>query len=427
MLGFANRRPPPPEGSRLIAIKRGSELLAEHRARVDVIRSMIGVPEQHWRLLYQPLFAAYAEYAQGLPESATLENLKMGSLLQSALELVDLALKVRRGYVLPPGKEPEVVANEQDVWTYAVATAALLHGVSKILSELRVYLYGRDRVPLGVWNPWAGSLTQTGSVYYRTDRRHCAESRLPEAVTPLLAAYIVPNVGLRWLGNHDDALVAWLHAISGHAVGVSVVAKIVRQASDQAARTDSADIRVPAPDDGATDKQSNGATAETRISTAEADESPLMQTQPIQVGGMDDSDGLSIEPADLPTLPTADAACNDPGDAFVEWLAEGLTSGALPINSAKASVHVADSGLLLVSPAVFRAFAGENWRHVQKRFLKRKLTEKTADGENIFHYLLDSERGQRTIKGLLMGDAEEKLGVSLPQGNPRLSPKPAGR
>ena len=426
MLGRTKRQSASYETSGLTAIQRGSELLVEHRAKLESIRSIVGVPEQHWRLLYQPLFSAYAEYVQRMTPSGTPQDSKAVTLLRRALDVVDLALKVRRGRLLPLGEEPEIVANEQDVWTYAVATAGLLHDFGKALYEQRFRIYRRDCLPLGMWNPWVGPVTRTGSFYYRIDRRHSDEWRSVDAVTPLLVAHVVPKDGLRWLGGHDDVLENWIHAISGYAVGVSVIGEIVREASERAAGTTArGDSRTAAADVGASGRQSSGTTAENPISTGEIGESALRQTQPVQDGTIDDSDGRSCEPAYQSPLPTADAEPADPGEAFVEWLTDGLASGVLQVNSTKASVHVVDSGLLLVSPAVFRVFAGENWRHVQKRFLKRKLTERAANGENIFHYLLESERGERTIKGMLIRDPEEKLGVSLPEGNPRLSPKTA--
>ena len=94
------------------------------------------------------------------------------------------------------------------------------------------------------------------------------------------------------------------------------------------------------------------------------------------------------------------------------------------INTAKARVHVVEEGLLLVSPAVFRTFAGERWLNAQKRFLKRKMSEKTATGENIFHYIVNGQRGKKTIKGVLIRNPQEKLAVTLPEPNSILSPKP---
>ena len=113
----------------------------------------------------------------------------------------------------------------------------------------------------------------------------------------------------------------------------------------------------------------------------------------------------------------------DAGEPFLPWLVDGLSSGVLAINTAKAQVHVVDEGLLLVSPAIFRVFADEHWRDAQKHFLKRKLSDKTARGENVFHYAVDGDGDRKTIKGLLIRNPEAKLGIALPSANGLLSRK----
>ena len=113
----------------------------------------------------------------------------------------------------------------------------------------------------------------------------------------------------------------------------------------------------------------------------------------------------------------------DPAAAFISWLVDGIRSGALALNTPKARVHVVNEGLLLLSPAVFRAFAGDDWRTVQKRFLKQKLTEKTAEGENFFHYRMDTKRGKKPLKGMLIRNAETKLSLTLPAINQQIQRK----
>jgi hypothetical protein len=129
------------------------------------------------------------------------------------------------------------------------------------------------------------------------------------------------------------------------------------------------------------------------------------------------------DPAVVDASEPASANATDPGEPFLPWLIDGIENGALAINTAKAQVHVVDEGLLLVSPAIFRVFADEEWREAQKRFLKRKLSAKTARGENIFHYAVDGDAGTKTIKGLLIRNPEAKLGLELPSANGLLSPK----
>lgn len=428
MLGFARRSPFTPGPRGLLAVRRGSALLADHTRRLARIRSLVGVPARHWRLLYEALFVTYAEYVQQIPVPETSENVESGPLLRHALERVERALKVRRGYILPPGKEPEIVANEQDVWTYSVATAALLGGSGKVLLDQRVMLHDRDRRPVHVWNPWTGPITRTGSPYYRVDYRPSTHRALAHSAVPLLVTHILPADGLRWLASHEDALAMWLATISAHAPNPTVVNDIIRNASQASAAMPVPEDSVAAAPGGPTDdpeSESNGDSARPadRPLREHVTEAAQSETVVAESATIDPDDLIAIQKGSRGTAPSSDPHVDDPSEAFLQWLINGIVSGVLAINSAKAHLHVVDRGLLLASPAVFRAFARENWPDVQKRFLKRKLTEKTASGENIFQYWRVDERGRKTIKGMLMARPEERLGVPLPASDSRLVPK----
>lgn len=421
MLGFVKRQPVYAEPSGLLPIRCGNVLLAEHASRLARIRSMVGVPVQHWRLLYEALFAAYAEYVQKIPVPKSSHSVEPATQLRRALEAAELALKIRRGYVLPPGKEPEVVANEQDVWTYAVATATLLDGTAEALRNQQVTLYDRDRKSAGLWSPWTGSMIRSGNRYYRVEPRRSTASGLGRSALPLLVPYIVPQDGLRWLAGHEDALAAWLATIRGQAPDATPIADIIRKASQASDREPIAEVRET--EDARSELSGSAVDSGQRPPQAHSDAAAQPEFPAVQGTAVDDDP--IIDEGDRPeTVPTPDSRADDPGETFLHWLSNGIASGVLAVNSAKAHLHVVDAGLLLASPAAFRAFAGENWRDVQKRFLKRKLSAKTAGGENVFHYRHDSDRGRKTIKGILILNPEETLGVSLPAANPQLAPKP---
>ena len=92
MLGFAKRGSRGGENAVEQPVLRGKALLAEHRARLRSIRAIVGVPEQHWRWLYQALFVEFAETVQRLPASEAHHHCEAGGLLRHALEVVELAL-----------------------------------------------------------------------------------------------------------------------------------------------------------------------------------------------------------------------------------------------------------------------------------------------------------------------------------------------
>lgn len=542
MLGLTKRKTAQPDATGLMPVQRGSVLLAGHATTITSIRSIVGVPRQHWSALYQALFVAFADYVQGLPASEAHHHCEAGGLLRHALDVTELALKIRRGYVLPPGKEPEVVADEQDVWTYAVASAALLHDAGKPLVDQAVTLYGRDGLPLSVWSPWVGSMTGAGARHYRVDFRRGRQHRLHDAVTPLLVGHIMPEDGRRWLGCHHDALAAWLAAVNGHTVGAAIIAEIVSEADQLSVARDLSGERHQLPgahakplaerllvalrqllDSGALpiNRQGGAAFVDERyvwlvskrcldaireamqgqlgvpsrndrlmdelqqrgIAVATPDDRAVWTCE-VQVGSGADvwhqsltllcipidqvwpepearpppadvevtathAESSPQAPVDVPVstqthepavrtdageltadeLMSADdrSAVNkdivEPNADFLPWLIDGLTRGTLAINTAKARVHAVEEGLLLVSPAIFRAFANEQWQDAQKQFLKRKVNEKTANGENFFHYQVSNNDSTKTIKGVLIRDAEKVLGIQLPESNRHLSLK----
>jgi integrating conjugative element relaxase (TIGR03760 family) len=116
----------------------------------------------------------------------------------------------------------------------------------------------------------------------------------------------------------------------------------------------------------------------------------------------------------------------DAGEEFLSWLQAGLASGNIIINDVRARVHVVPEGVLIVSPAIFKDFANHStheWNHVQKRFQKLNLHEKTPQGTNIHSYRTTGGRKQSTVNGLLLRDHSVLFQTTIPHPNPHLSKK----
>ncbi len=141
--------------------------------------------------------------------------------------------------------------------------------------------------------------------------------------------------------------------------------------------------------------------------TAAAPPSPVDEPKPTlhqgdgQVTGMDPSE--------------------DAGERFLAWLKQSIENEAVPINTAKARIHVLPEGLALVSPRIFRDFDAANWGHAQKRFQKLKLHRKTPKDENIWTCRATGSRKQSILKVILIPDAVATLGVALPPPNPSIT------
>ena len=108
---------------------------------------------------------------------------------------------------------------------------------------------------------------------------------------------------------------------------------------------------------------------------------------------------------------------SDLGDQFIGWLRDNIQSARLEINTVNARLHVLEEGLALVSPRIFRDFAGPRWENAQRRFLKKRLHLKCHNGTNIWTCRVAKERKQSTIKVILLTEPETKLQCSLPPAN----------
>lgn len=222
----------------LLPVFAAAELLQPHQHTLAQIRQQVGIPLVHWEALYGSLIQRFAGFVQQLPASEAHHHRERGGLLKHALETTHKALSLRRGVLLPQGASAEALAEKQDVWTYATASAALLHDLGKPLVDQKVMLFAAGRRPLGAWNPLAGPIPTAAthySIQYVRGRRYRLHPRLP----PMLAHHVVPALGLEWLAQDLDVFEAWLATISGgDPEFAGTLGQIVKQADSLSAAAD---------------------------------------------------------------------------------------------------------------------------------------------------------------------------------------------
>src|SRR5690606_35520009 len=154
--------------------------------------------------------------------------------------------RLRRGYLLPPGATVEEQAEQQDVWTYAVATAAMLHDIAKPLADQRIQLFDRRGKATGEWNPWSGPMPED-ALYYKVGFRRKRQYRLHERAALLLAHHIVPADGMRWLTSNPELLQAWLAAVAHAETDAGPVGEIIAKADGMSVATDLAGVQGRMP------------------------------------------------------------------------------------------------------------------------------------------------------------------------------------
>ncbi|MED7666738.1 DNA-binding domain-containing protein [Pseudomonas moraviensis subsp. stanleyae] len=130
---------------------------------------------------------------------------------------------------------------------------------------------------------------------------------------------------------------------------------------------------------------------------------------------------------------TSTLQSDNPGQAFLDWVREGIQSHKLIINDSKAKIHTVGGSVFLVTPGLFQRYAQEfpgisqgadqemeEWRWVQKQFEKLKAHRKCDDGLNIWVCNVQGPRKKSTLKGYLIAEPTVLL-PSLPPNNPFLA------
>ncbi|MHC8380458.1 MobH family relaxase [Pseudomonas sp. LB3P14] len=132
------------------------------------------------------------------------------------------------------------------------------------------------------------------------------------------------------------------------------------------------------------------------------------------------------------TLEISNPSSDNPGQAFLNWVKEGIRSHKLIINDSKAKIHTVSGTVFLVTPGLFQRYVQElpgiasgatqeieEWRWVQKQFEKLKVHRKRDNGLNIWACQVQGPRKKTTLKGYLI--EEPKLLFELiPPDNPFL-------
>ncbi|MGH9650707.1 MAG: MobH family relaxase, partial [Terriglobales bacterium] len=210
-------------------MQSAEQLLAvpERLKCVQALEDLTRVTPAHFEALYRQALRNYAAYVQQLPASEAHHHTGLGGLLDHGLEAAVLALKLRRGHLLPAGAATEVIDAQADLWSYACFTAVLLHDIGKPAMDQKVELFDKHGDELGPWDPWAGPME---AYAYEARFVRNRSYRLHQRAAPLLARFIVPVEGLRWLTAEREVLTAWLSVISGMPQEAGPLGSIVEEA-----------------------------------------------------------------------------------------------------------------------------------------------------------------------------------------------------
>jgi hypothetical protein len=125
-----------------------------------------------------------------------------------------------------------------------------------------------------------------------------------------------------------------------------------------------------------------------------------------------------------PVLYNSDKPCDA---QFFQWLKDGVSSGKIKINAAKARVHVVNDGVILITPGIFQDFSKHtdnkyDWKDVQKSVLKKKLHCRDKKGLNVIKYEVKGQSKVTMLNAILFNDITLIFGSTPPPTqNPHLN------
>ncbi len=194
--------------------------------RLNSIESLVATGDEYFRVLYQPAINRYIESVQLAPASASHHHAGPGGLATHTLDVIDIALRLRKSYNLPLQAITEVIMEQEHVWTYAVFAGALLHDIGKMVCNTKIQLDNGE-----FWTPHGGSILKTGATHYNIvfqKSRYKLHTQLSNGFF-----HILPPASRAWLSQYTDVLAQLTAWLSGDIYEYGTIGEIVRIADGE--------------------------------------------------------------------------------------------------------------------------------------------------------------------------------------------------
>lgn len=198
--------------------------------KIESIRMLTGFHADAFDQLCLTAIHAFADAVQLMPASQAHHHAGPGGMLVHALEVMEFALRRRKGYLLPQGAQAEDILRLEHLWTYAMFVAALIHDIGKPIADQRITLFLPDG-SMRPWTPLAEPMRRQGANRYKVEFVHEDKNYdLHTQVSMLMYPLIIPTLGRDWLAQ-DRKLMAQLSAwLYGDTYKAGVIGDIVSRA-----------------------------------------------------------------------------------------------------------------------------------------------------------------------------------------------------
>ncbi|AJJ25498.1 TraI domain-containing protein [Yersinia enterocolitica] len=278
---------------------------------------------------------------QQLPAAQSGPYAREGGMLDKALDVAVCAVRLSRGWLLPPGAELEDQAIQSSAWNTAIFWAALLHDLGG-MDDIAAFHQDGTRWYPGIAppnGPWRFRFCNSG----------------PD--TPILGAIVgyrlLPEEGLRWLSHGPKVTNTLLVYLSGNQPDGDILHAAVNEARQKCGLQPLAAKVIPAP---------------------MAASSPVVtDEEKVHAGGLSPVGGKM------------------PGESFWNWLVASVADGRLTVNALDSLVHIIKQHVFVQTPDCFyRYLSAETNSEMDKDDIQKNFEalnrHHSCNGKGIYIY-----------------------------------------
>lgn len=174
-----------------------------------------------WETFWLKPVRQLAVSLQHLPAAASGPYSYQGGMLDEALEVAVCAVRLSRGWMLPPGAPPEEQSSQSAAWCTAIFWAALLHDLGSLEQMVAFYEDGRQ------WYPGLGAPDEPWRMKF-------CEPATNSVVRAATSAYrLLPYEGLIWVARWPTLTDMLLTYLSGNKPAGAILYAAVSEAREK--------------------------------------------------------------------------------------------------------------------------------------------------------------------------------------------------
>ena len=350
------------------------QFLADNKRQLllQKIKEYSGLEASRFDSLCATLIDNLVNYCQFLPESSNSYYAQAGGLVDHALNRTEAALELLQEFMII---DAEVPSEEQNLWQYALFSAAMLQGIGKLFMDYCINLYDVNGQLLKQWNPLIENMTTVGH-YYDYEFKSEGDIEFRRRLNLLMAKELMPASGFAWIASNAEVLNVWLALLNEDQRSAGTLGAILIRADALAIQRYFAEFLLSA--------QAGRGGPFGRAGT-------FSGGVPEAHSGKEQATGIE----------------------FIQWLMNSLASGSIMVN--KAPLMMVPGGLLMC-PELFQLFVREhpeykNWQAVQKAVVSLGLHRVAADGSLTSRF--EQTQKQQMHTGIVLANYAVALPMSV--------------